>query len=181
MANKNEYKVVTPAATLMYPHLFEPTSFEEGKTPTYNCVLVFDKGTDLSSLVELVRSCAKDNLRNSEGARNPIRDGAEKAADWGELFRDKKYIRISSKFAPKCIGRDRQELILADDWYSGCKVRAVINAFAYDTKGNKGVSFGFSAIQKIADGDNLGGGGADVALFDDLPADTNDTLTDPFA
>lgn len=178
---KQDYKVVTPVATLMYPHLFEPTAFEEGKTPTYNCVLLFDKGADLTALVDMVRTCAKDNLRSVEGARNPIREGSEKVAEWGEHFNGCKFIRISSKFAPKCIGRDRADLFVSDEWYSGCKVRAVINAFAYDTKGNKGVSFGFSAIQKVADGTNLGGGGADIALFGDLPADTNETLADPFA
>lgn len=176
-----DYKVVTPICTLLYPHLFEPTAFEEGKTPTYNCVLLFDKGADLTDLVNTVRACAKDNLRNSEGARNPIRDGNEKLAEWGEHFRDRKYIRISSKFVPTRIDRNRQPLMDSDEWYSGAQVRAVINAFAYDTKGNKGVSFGFSAIQKVRDGENLSGGGADVSLFGDLPEETNSALTDPFA
>ena len=40
--------------------------------------------------------------------------------------------------------------------YGGMYARAAIAAFAYDTKGNKGISFGLNAIQIVKDGEPLG-------------------------
>ena len=41
--------------------------------------------------------------------------------------------------------------------YSGCIVRASLNAFAYDRAGNRGISLGLNNIQKLADGERLDG------------------------
>ena len=170
MSKNNEIKLVTPEARLVFPNLFEPTSFENSGKETYNAVLVFPKGTDLTALREAVRACATAGLKSVGGARNPIRDGNEKAEEWGEVFRDAKFIRISSQFEPAVVDRQRQPILDQKAVYSGCYARAAVRCYAYDTKGNKGVSFGFDAIQITRDGEHLGGGAASVALFDDLPA-----------
>jgi hypothetical protein len=56
--------------------------------------------------------------------------------------------------------------------YAGQYVKAAVHAYAYDTKGNKGVSFGLDALQIIRDGDPLSGGGAAaINLFECLDED----------
>ena len=49
----------------------------------------------------------------------------------------------------------------------------MIHAYGYDTKGNKGVSFGLDAVQVTRAGERLGGGAAAVGMFDALPDDGN--------
>ena len=168
MAKNNEPKIVTPEARLLFPNLFEPTSFEGQGKETYNAILVFPNGTDISALVEAVRH-AGTAAGLKAGARNPIRDGNEKAEEWGDIFKDAKYIRVSSIFEPVVVDRRKNPILDKSSVYSGNYARAVVRPFAYDTKGNKGVSFGFDAIQITREGEHLGGGAASAALFDDLP------------
>ncbi len=49
-----------------------------------------------------------------------------------------------------------QPIIDPTDYYAGCWSIASVNAYAYDTKGNRGVSFGLVNLQKVGDGDPLG-------------------------
>jgi hypothetical protein len=43
------------------------------------------------------------------------------------------------------------------DLYSGCYVRASINLYPFNKNGNKGIGAGLNNIQKLADGEPLGG------------------------
>lgn len=178
MANK-EPKFLTPEATLMFPSLFEPRAFEEGGKETYQCILVFPKGANITAVTDAIAACAK-SLRSPSGARNPLRDGNEKVDEWGELFRDAKYIRISSYFPPVVVDGAKREILDAKQVYSGAIARAVCRCFAYESKMGKGVSIGFDAIQIVRDGERLGGGAASVAMFGTAEG-TNAPAEDPFA
>jgi hypothetical protein len=48
-------------------------------------------------------------------------------------------------------------------FYSGAQVQAKLNCFAYDAKGNRGVSFGLRSLAFIRDGERLGGGNEDAS------------------
>ena len=177
-----EAKFTTPEAVLMFPSLFEPKAFEEGGKETYQCVLLFPKGTDITVITNAVKDCAAHGLRNPSGARNPIRSGNEKVDEWGEIFRDAHYIRVSSVYPPTVVDREKQEIIDPKQVYSGAFARAVCRCYSYDGKFGKGVSIGFDAVQILRDGERLGGGASSVAMFDDLPADnSSDNSYDPFA
>lgn len=41
--------------------------------------------------------------------------------------------------------------------YSGCYARVSINFYAYNVSGNKGIACGLNNVQKLSDGDYLGG------------------------
>ena len=41
--------------------------------------------------------------------------------------------------------------------YSGCYARVSLNFYAFNSNGNKGVACGLGNIQKIRDGESLGG------------------------
>lgn len=180
MAKKRE-SVVTPEGRLVFPNLFTPTAFEEGKKETYNCLLVFPKGTDLSALNAAVKRALLEKFpKGAPGARNPVRDGNEKADDWGDLFRDALYIRASSLYQPRVVDRAKQEIIDEKAVYGGCYARLVVSPYGYDTMGNKGVSIGLDAVQILRDGEPLGGGSAAVKLFDDLDGAAGGDLDDPF-
>jgi hypothetical protein len=51
-----------------------------------------------------------------------------------------------------------------------------LNAFPYNTQGNKGVSFGLNHVQKIADGEFLGGRSKAEDDFDSLDSEEEESL-----
>lgn len=165
--------IVTPEALLCFPSLFEPKGFENSERKTYNCVLVFPKGTDLTALKTIAKEALAEKFPSgAKSARSPFRDGNEKVDEWGEHFRDATYIRASSNVKPGIADRARRLVTDPDAVYAGQFVKAAVHAYAYDTKGNKGVSFGLDALQIIRDGDPLSGGGAAaINLFECLDED----------
>ena len=165
--------IVTPEALLCFPSLFEPKGFENSERKTYNCVLVFPKGTDLTALKTIAKEALAEKFPSgAKSARSPFRDGNEKVDEWGEHFRDATYIRASSNVKPGIADRARRLVTDPDAVYAGQFVKAAVHAYGYDTKGNRGVSFGLDAVQLVRDGDPLSGGGkAAINLFECLDED----------
>lgn len=169
--SKDYKQITTPEAILSFPHLFEPQAAPGSTRETYNAMLIFPKGTDLTTLKEAAKAAYAQAFPNgAKGARSPLRDGNEKVEEWGEVFRDATYIRVSSQFKPAVVDRRKAFITDPERVFGGQFVRAVVHAYGYDVSGNKGVAFGFDAIQIIRDGEPLGTGGsaAAVGLFNDL-------------
>jgi hypothetical protein len=76
------------------------------------------------------------------------------------------------------VDRRLQEIIDSTEVYSGCYAKVSINAFPYSVSGNKGVSFGLNHVQKLRDGDFLGGRSKAEDDFDD-EGDDEDDYDDP--
>lgn len=157
-------KAITPKAILSFPHLFEPRAVEDGGEPKYSACLVFPPGTDLSQLEKAAEVAGRekfkekyDALKNAGKLRMPFRtDTEERGCADGSV-----YFNASSKDQPQIVqpfaGKDGKPAPLTDekDIYPGCFVRASVNFFGYDTKGNKGVGVGLNNLQKLADGERL--------------------------
>jgi len=60
--------------------------------------------------------------------------------------------------------------------YSGCYGRASVNFFPYSHKGNRGVACGLNNVQKLADGESLGGRSRAEDDFDAVYDDIDDLL-----
>ena len=177
----SKYKgIATPEAILCFPSLFTPKKFEGSEKEKYEAILVFPKGTDISGLETLAKEAFREKFpKGATGARSPFRNGDEVADAWGEHFRGATFIRVSSQIKPAIVDAGKRPITEEDRVYSGCIVRAAIHAYAYDNKGNRGVSFGLDALQVVRDGERLGGGSAGVGLFDDLSGESSpDALFD---
>ena len=158
--------IITPKAILSYPHLFEPRPSTPGGEPVYSCSLVFEPGTDLSAMKQEALRVAREKWADKTDAmlrtgkiRMPFReDGEEKGYPPGAVF-----INVRSRTAPGIVDRyagpDGKPVRINDPEavYPGCYVRASLRAFAYDTNGNRGVSFGLCNVQKLGDGQRLDG------------------------
>ncbi len=66
------------------------------------------------------------------------------------------YLNLKSKDKPGLVDQNNADIIDKTVLYSGCYARAAVNAFWYEQKGNKGVSFGLQALQKVKEGEVLG-------------------------
>ena len=92
--------------------------------------------------------------------RTPLYDGDGyrlSGEAFGEECRGCMVITASAKQQPVIVGLDMQNILNPAEVYSGCYIRANVNFFAYSSNGNKGIGCGLNAVQKIGDGEPLGG------------------------
>lgn len=169
-------KVTTGKFRSSYANVFVARSIEDGD-PMYSITMLFDK--DDPCLKDL-KKVAKNAVANKWGSnppknlRSPFRDPDDDDKHPGEAYKGKIYIRASSKTKPGIVDAHRNAIIDPNEFYSGCYARATLNAFGYDTKGNKGVSFGLNNLQKLGEGERLDGRVAAEDDFDDYN-DGNDS------
>lgn len=161
-SNKNKIEM-TPVFRVAFPKVFEPKQQKNG-SERYELVAIFPAGTDLTPLKALAKAAAEKKWGDKipKGLRNPFKDAGERADQYEGFEEGMTFINLTSKFQPRVVNERVQPIINPKDFYAGCWARATVNAFAYDTDGNKGVSFGVNDIQKIRD-DKPFAGRPDVA------------------
>ena len=173
--------VLTPKARLSFPALLKPRSFE-GSEAKYSAVLIFPVSADVTALRAAVEAAKAEKWGGKQVGtlRLPFRKGEEKTVEmedgstgYAEGYGPSTFfLSASSKTKPQLV--DRANKLVSDAqaeemFYAGCYVRAYINAFGYDTRGNKGISFGLNALQFVDHGEILGGRLAATSVFGALP------------
>lgn len=88
--------------------------------------------------------------------KTPMRDGDLERPD-DAAYADSYFINANSASAPGIVDADRQPILERSEVYSGVYGRASINFYAFNSNGNKGIACGLNNLQKIADGEPLGG------------------------
>jgi ssDNA-binding protein len=159
-------KLITPEFRVSFANVFRPQAPIAGSKadakPKYGLTMLFGKDADLTALKQAAHAAAVekfgDKLKDPNFAkrlRSPFRDQGEKTFEGyvaGCVF-----INATSSQRPGLVDSQVQLIIEEAQFYSGCYAIASVNAFAYDTAGNVGVAFGVNNIQKLRDGDPLGG------------------------
>lgn len=171
MREKFMSSVMTPVFRASYPSVFKPKENTLNGKQEYSVVALFSKDADLSGLKKAAQAVieekwGKDKKKWPPNLRSPFRDQAERAKidevtgkkvlpagyEEGAIF-----LTIKSQNRPGVVDANVQDIIDESDFYAGCYARATVHAYAYDQKGNRGVSFGLANIQKTKDGDPLSG------------------------
>lgn len=163
-----------PEFRVSFPAILKPKSFQ-GQEPKYSIVMLFPKSTDLKELKRAVQNAAieKWGVDQKDWPKNlklPFRKGdefPERKGYPGHIF-----VGASSKEKPGLVDQ-RKNYIHAETggeeiFYAGCYARASLIAFAYDTSGNRGVSFSLQNIQKTRDGEKFSGRKAAEEEFDEI-------------
>lgn len=179
-ASQSGTKVVTGEVRLSYAHLFEPYSGDPEQAAKFSTVIIIpksDKAT-LNAIRKAAGEAAEGGKAKFGGkippnvAKNPattLHDGDEEAdLERNPEYEGCYYMSISSKVQPGLVDRNKMPILDNSSLYSGCYVRVAMGAFAYNTNGNKGVSFGLNHVQKLRDGEPLGGMTRAEDEFDDL-------------
>lgn len=161
--------VMTPVFRVSYPNVFKAKINELSGQAEYSLVALFKKGEDLSVLKAAAQAAMEKKWGTDKGKwpktlRSPFRDQGERAKESdGKTTLPEGYeegaifINLKSKERPGLVDQKVQDIIEETEFYAGCFARAKVNAYAYDAKGNKGVSFGLQNLQKVKDGDSLSG------------------------
>lgn len=165
-------KCTTPVGVLCFLHAETPD--EKGK---YGSMVVWPPGTDISELEEMVQAQVEaSKVKNKKVLNLPFRDGEEKEHLGWPFVEGSKFITAKSQFKPGAVDKDVNVILdRKSELYSGILGRLQVHAYEYDVDGNKGITFGLDHIQKVKDGENLGGTGGDpTQAFE--PVEVNDIL-----
>ena len=172
-------KVVTGKVRFSFTHLFEPQAPVSGQgAPKYNVTLLIPKsdtvtiGKIKAAIVEARDKYCQRNGANALPAKpnHTLKDGdgqRDNGDDFGPECKGCYVIKASSKHKPVVVDAFKNEITDPDEVYSGCYGRACIDFYGYNTAGQKGVTASLLSIQKLHDGDRLGGVVGSADDFDD--------------
>lgn len=165
----NPTTITTGEVRISYEHLTKPyaVSGKEDEAK-YSCTLLIPKSdTDTKRRIDAaIQAAIQDGVSSKWGGARPAQPPIP---IWdGDGLRQN-----GEKFGPECAGcwvmtassKQRQEIvdvnmnpiIDATQIYSGMYARVCVNFFAYNSNGKRGVGAGLGPVQKLRDGDPLGG------------------------
>ena len=164
----NPTKVITGVNTRWsYVNAWEPKSINGG-APKYSVSLIIPKSDTktlekiraaIQAAYEEGQSKLKGNGRSVpalSALKTPLRDGdAERPDD--EAYANSYFVNANSGTVPGIVDADRNPILERSEVYSGVYGRASINFYAFNSNGNKGIACGLNNLQKIRDGEPLGG------------------------
>ena len=183
--NSNPMKVVTGVNTRWsYVNAWEPKSINGG-TPKFSVSLISPKSdTKTVAKIEAAIDAAykegeaklKGNSRTVpalSAIKTPLRDGdAERPDD--PAYANSYFMNANSNTAPGIVDADCQPILDRSEVYSGVYGRASVNFYAFNSNGNRGIACSLNNLQKIRDGEHLGG--TSSAEDDFATADEEDFL-----
>ena len=158
----NPTKVITgPTTRWSYANVFEPKAINGG-TPKYSVSLIIPKSDKktIEKVKAAIQAAYEEGQSKLKGngktvpalsvLKTPLRDGDLERPD-DEAYANAYFINANSTNPPGIVDADRNPII---DRAEG---RASINMYAFNTNGNKGIACGLNNLQKISDGEPLGG------------------------
>ena len=178
----NPMKVITgPDTRWSYANVWEAKSINGG-TPKFSVSLIVPK-SDTKTIAKIkaaIEAAYHDGEAKLKGngksipppaaLKTPLRDGNVERPD-DPAYENAYFINANSGTAPGVVDADRNEILNRSEIYSGVYGRASINFYAFNSNGNKGIACGLNNLQKIRDGEPLGG---KSRAEDDFATDADD-------
>lgn len=155
---------MTPVGYLYFPALFTPKVNKENPAqgPRFSCVVLFDDLATQSTAYQALRASVMEVIAEKWGAakasdaafvrslRLPFRAASEKSYagfEDGAVFISA--WKKAADGAPGVVDLHGQQIVVPGDVFSGQLARLTVRPFAYDSNGNKGVSFGLEHVQIV--------------------------------
>ena len=164
----NPMKVITgPDTRWSYANIWEAKSINGG-TPKFSVSLIIPKSdtktvAKIKAAIEAAYHEGEAKLKGSgksvppmAAIKTPLRDGDSERPD-DPAYANAYFINANSATAPGVVDADRNPILTRSEVYSGVYGRASISFYAFNSNGNKGIACGLNNIQKLRDGDPLGG------------------------
>ena len=184
--NSNPMKVVTGVNTRWsYVNAWEPKSINGG-TPKFSVSLIIPK-SDTKTVAKIkaaIEAAYKEGEAKLKGnsrtvpalsaIKTPLRDGdAERPDD--PAYANSYFMNANSNTAPGIVDADCQPILDRSEVYSGVYGRASVNFYAFNSNGNRGIACSQNNLQKIRDGEHLGG---KSSAEDDFATDDEEDFLD---
>lgn len=172
--NAKVQKVITGLVRFSYAKVFKAESIGETDEPKFSVSLIIpksDKATifKIKAAIEAAKEAGKTSKFGGKVPANlktPLRDGDEERPD-DEAYAGCYFINASCLTKPGVVDKDLNPILDQTEFYSGCYGRASVNFYPYNANGNRGIAAGLNNVQKIKDGESLGGRQSAEADFDD--------------
>ena len=161
-------KVITGVNTRWsYANIREPKSINGG-TPKYSVSLIIPKSdtATVNKIKAAIQTAYEEGEAKLKGngksvpalsaIKTPLRDGDLERPD-DEAYKNSYFINANSTTAPGIVDAERQPILDLSEVYSGVYGRASITLYAFNSNGNRGIACGLNNLQKIRDGEPLGG------------------------
>ena len=156
-------RIVTGEVRLSYANVWEPKSIQGG-APKYSVSLIIPK-SDTETLGAISRAIDAaieagtgkfgGKTPNKAALKLPLRDGDIEKDD--EAYAGAMFLNANSQTPPQIVDEYVAPVLDRAEVYSGCYARVSLSFYAFNTNGNKGIACGLGNIQKLRDGDVLGG------------------------
>ncbi len=164
----NPMKVITgPDTRWSYANVWEPKSINGG-APKYSVSLIIPKSDNktLAKIKAAIEAAYKEGEAKLKGngksvpalsaIKTPLRDGDTERPD-DPAYANAYFINANASSAPGIVDVDRNPILTRSEVYSGVYGRASITFYAFNSSGNRGIACGLNNLQKVRDGEPLGG------------------------
>lgn len=158
---KNITKVIIPCR-FSYLYCWEPNSVNGGE-PKYSVSAIIPKSDTqtVNAVKAAIEQAKKDNLSKWGGKapsnlKTPLRDGDIDRPD-DPAYQDSYFINANSRQKPQVVDSKVHPILDQSEVYSGCYGRISCTFYGYNSNGNRGIAAGLGNIQKLQDGEPLGG------------------------
>lgn len=161
MNNQNNTKVIVPCR-FSYLHCWEPDSVNGGD-PKYSVSAIIPKSDTktINAIKAAIEQAKKDSVSKWGGKvpanlKLPLRDGDIDRPD-DEAYAGCYFFNANSRQAPQVVDSKVQPILDQSEVYSGCYGKISVTFYGYNSNGNRGIAAGLGNIQKLKDGESLGG------------------------
>ena len=161
MNNQNNTKVIVPCR-FSYLHCWEPDSVNGGD-PKYSVSAIIPKSDTktVNAIKAAIEQAKKDSVSKWGGKvpanlKLPLRDGDIDRPD-DEAYAGCYFFNANSRQAPQVVDAKVQPILDQSEVYSGCYGKISVTFYGYNSNGNRGIAAGLGNIQKLRDGESLGG------------------------
>ena len=159
--NTSATKVIVPCR-FSYLHCWEPDSVNGGD-PKYSVSAIVPKSDTktVEAIKAAIEQAKKDSATKWGGKvpgnlKTPLRDGDIERPD-DEAYKGCYFFNANSRQAPQVVDSKVQPILDQSEVYSGCYGRISVTFYGYNSNGNRGIAAGLGNIQKLKDGEALGG------------------------
>lgn len=184
--NSNPMKVVTGVNTRWsYVNAWEAKSINGG-APKFSVSLIIPK-SDTKTVAKIkaaIEAAYKEGEAKLKGnsrtvpalsaIKTPLRDGDTERPD-DPAYANSYFMNANSNTAPGIVDADCQPILDRSEVYSGVYGRASVNFYAFNSNGNRGIACSLNNLQKIRDGEHLGG---KSSAEDDFATDDEEDFLD---
>lgn len=157
----NTTKVIIPCR-LSYAHIFTPASVN-GSDPKYSVSAIIDKKDTktIAAIKAAIEQAKKDSVSKWGGKvpanlHTPLRDGDIDRPD-DAAYAGCYFLNANSRQAPQVVDSRVQPILDPNEVYSGCYGKISVTFYGYNSNGNRGIAAGLGNVQKLRDGESLGG------------------------
>ena len=163
----NPTRIITGDCRISYANI-RHAKYINGGTPKFSTSVLIPKSdtVTIARVKKAIQAAYEEGESKLKGngksvpplatLKTPMRDGDLERPD-DPAYEGHWFVNANSSTAPCVVDINRQPIIDTSEIYSGVYARVSLSFYAFNSNGNKGIACGLQNIQKVRDGESLGG------------------------